>query len=443
MVLLHLLHELGTVHGWRLTVAHFNHQLRGRSSDADEQLVRRTAKKLGLPWVRGSADVRQAARKQRVSVEMAARRLRHDFLARAAARRKIRAIALAHHADDQIELFFLRLFRGTGSEGLGGMKWRAPSPATGRRPAPSRRSQPLLQPELVRPLLGVAKADLEAFARKHKVPFREDASNARLDIQRNRIRHELLPLLRRKYQPALERTVTRLMEIAGAESDLITRLASEWWKRKRRVSLAKLPVAVQRRCLQLQLLKHGLPAEYELVERLRLFPGRKITLSPRHTAVFTLRGGLRLQATSAERASGFRRFGPKDRLKLDLQAGRGRGRIAFGGLKISWRIDARRAAVVPKPRFGREEFDADRVGARLVLRHWVPGDRFQPIGMPTPVKLQDLFTNLKIPQAERHTLVVLSKEGGELVWVERVRISERFKLRRGTVRKLKWEWKRL
>ena len=89
MVLLHLLHELAEMNGWKLTVAHFNHQLRGRSSDADERLVRRTAEKLKLPFVCGRADVRKFASLEKLSIEMAARRLRHDFFAQSALARRI------------------------------------------------------------------------------------------------------------------------------------------------------------------------------------------------------------------------------------------------------------------------------------------------------------------------------------------------------------------
>ena len=133
MVLLHLLQGLAAKQGWKLTVAHFNHQLRGRSSDADEELVRQTAAGLGLAWVHGAANVQQEAGRRKVSVEMAARRLRHEFLARVARRLRIPTVALAHHGDDQAELFFLRLLRGAGGEGLAGMKWRNSSPTARTR----------------------------------------------------------------------------------------------------------------------------------------------------------------------------------------------------------------------------------------------------------------------------------------------------------------------
>jgi tRNA(Ile)-lysidine synthase len=102
IVMLNLLHRLSTTHRWKLTVAHFNHQLRGAASDADEQLARKTARKLRLPFVAGCGDVQEFARKSGLSVEMAARKLRHDFLAATAAKLGIPTVALAHHADDHV-----------------------------------------------------------------------------------------------------------------------------------------------------------------------------------------------------------------------------------------------------------------------------------------------------------------------------------------------------
>src|SRR5258706_520992 len=156
VVLLHLLHTLAAKHEWKLTVAHFNHQLRGRDSNADERFASATAARLKLPCVAGRADVRAHAKERGLSIEMAARELRHDFLARTAKQLRLSTIALAHHADDQVELFFLRLLRGTGNEGLAGMKWRAPSPADSTL-------------ELIRPLLDVSHAELEQYADVNRI----------------------------------------------------------------------------------------------------------------------------------------------------------------------------------------------------------------------------------------------------------------------------------
>jgi tRNA(Ile)-lysidine synthase len=153
MVLLDVFRDLSLKYSWQLTIAHLNHQLRGRSSDADEQLVLRTARRFGLPFVSERTDVKKFAKAQKLSIEMAGRKVRHEFLARTAKRLRIGTIALAHHADDQRELFFLRLLRGSGSEGLAGMKWRSPSPA-------------ISKVELIRPFHEQPKAALLNYARE-------------------------------------------------------------------------------------------------------------------------------------------------------------------------------------------------------------------------------------------------------------------------------------
>ena len=215
MVLLHVLARLAKAHQWKLVVAHFNHQLRGRSSAADERLVKRTATRLRLKFHAGRGDVKSLSQTNGVSIEMAARELRHAFLAKTARQARCRVIATAHHADDQVELFFLRLLRGAGGEGLAGMKWKADSPADRRL-------------RLVRPLLNVDKAALAEYAKCVGIAFREDASNRSADILRNRVRLELLPLLRRRFNPAVDKSISRLMEIVSAEAEVVTALSEKW-----------------------------------------------------------------------------------------------------------------------------------------------------------------------------------------------------------------------
>jgi tRNA(Ile)-lysidine synthase len=420
MVLLRLLYELSAAAGWKLTVAHFNHQLRGRSSDADERRVRETAASLGLAVVVGRGNVKAFARKSGASIEMAARELRHEFFARTARRLKIRTVALAHHADDQVELFFLRLLRGAGGEGLAGMKWLAPSPVV-----------PAIQ--LVRPLLDVSKSELEEFSREHKIRFRQDASNATLDILRNRIRHELLPLLRACYQPGLPKTVLRLMEIVGAEAGFVADAARAWLARKRRPAFSRLAVSVQRRCLQLQLRRLNVPADFQTIQLLREVPNHPVSIGP---AVSIFRDEAGVVHARAHPLVAF------NANQLGIALGAGAGEAVFDGVRFRWRVDSsKRRGRSRAPRC--ECFDADETGPNILLRHWRPGDRFQPIGMAAPVKLQDWFTNRKVPRTERHRLVVAATAGGEIFWAEGQRIAERFKLTPRTKRCLIWRWRRL
>jgi tRNA(Ile)-lysidine synthase len=426
MVLLAVLHALSQTRRWRLTIAHLNHKLRGRRSDADELLVRRTGQRLGLPVIFEHAEVRQFAQVHKVSIEMAARAMRHEFLARTARAQGISRIALAHHADDQIEPFFLRLLRGSGSEGLAGMAWSNPSPANRRL-------------TLVRPLLDLSRQELRDYAMANHIAFREDASNAALDFQRNRVRQELLPLLRKHYQPALEKIALRQIKILSAETEFISDCARVWLvaaKRARRHrkpgnSFTRLPLALQRRCIHMQLIDSVVRPEFHLVEHLRLKPGQRVSVSPTITAVRDEAGIVHIEKTRQVAFTG-------ESHTLDLGEA---GRAQWDGLKLAWQIKPVRGKV----QFAEncEYFDADRVGTSVTLRHWQPGDRFQPIGMESALKLQDFFTNQRIPRQLRHELTVAAAAQGEIFWVEGQRISERFKLTNHTIRRLHWAWERL
>ena len=435
MVLLHALEKLAGRHKWKIFVAHFNHQLRGRASDADEKLVRLTAAKMKLPVAVERADVRRFAKESKLSIETAARKLRHAFFARVARAQKIKVAAVAHHADDQVELFFLRLLRGAGGEGLAGMKWRSPSPADRTIP-------------IVRPLLDFSKAELSVFARENKIRFRHDATNFSSGFLRNRIRNELLPLLREKYQPGVDKTVLRLMEITGAESEFVGNVASGLRldlvrPRAERHNFEKLPLAVQRRVLQSQLPGLGVAADFVLIESLRQSANVFVSVGAKMSVARNEFGEIKL------------RTGSKPEFREEELAVRLTGRtreVVFGGVKFRWgkhfagdgetiRKSKNQRLLASSPANTRREiFDADKVGGKILLRHWCAGDRFQPIGLKSPAKLQDLFTNAKIPRERRRDLVLAETIRGEIFWVEGLRISEHFKLTPGTKRQLVWNF---
>ncbi len=420
MVLLEVLHRLAAAASWRLEVAHFNHQLRGRASRADQALVERTARRLGLECRVGSGDVRGHARARGMSLEMAARELRHAFLASAAREAGAVKIALAHHADDQVETFLLRVLRGSGSEGLAGMKWKAPSPADPER-------------QLIRPLLAETRATLRAFARAAGVAFREDLSNRRADTVRNVLRRRVVPVLRR-LQPALAVTVPRLMGGLADEADYLLEVARQWLVR-RRPAFGRLHPAVQRRVLQLQLRARGVEPDFETIERLRTAPGSPTTAPGGVVVRRTASGQVRVAPPPTPAFSGAER-------RLDLATAA--GAAEFAGVCFRWRLRTRRAGrplrISPLPE--RELLDAEQVGSTVVLRHWRPGDRFQPLGLPAPAKLQDLFVNARVPRPERHRRVVATRADGLVFWVEGLRPGEAVRLRPTSRRVLEWRWAR-
>lgn len=416
MVLLQLLSSLAPKHGWRLFVAHFNHRLRARSSDADQRLVERYVDQLGLRCVSGAKDVKAIALKTNVSVEMAARTCRHDFLARTARRLRCSSIAMAHHEDDNVELFFIRLFRGSGDEGLGGMRWSRPS--TGNAAV-----------QLVRPLLDCTKAEIRQWADHHRIPYREDASNRSIEFRRNKIRLQLLPLLRDQFQPSLNRVVARVSDIAAGNADFVTEAADVWLK-KREPAFEKVHPAVQRRVMIAQLISLGIPPEFGLAEFLRLNPNRRASAGRSQFISRQTDGTVRLEESPRGQAT-------VEPLAIHLGT---KGGVAFGNWSFTWEIfeDVRG---IPTRQPGQEIFDADRVGPVIVLRCWQAGDRFQPSGLFCSVKLQDLFTNAKVSKDERRQLAIGCTAAGELFWVERLRIAEPFKVTSATKRRLLWRWK--
>jgi tRNA(Ile)-lysidine synthase len=287
---------------------------------------------------------------------------------------------------------------------------------------------------LVRPLLDLSKTELEQYARENNVRYREDATNLAPDFLRNRIRHELLPLLRKHYQPALDKTVLRLMEIVGAESDFVEDIAQTWFRREGH-EFDIIPPAIQRQVLKLQLVALGIVTDFDLIESLRQSANQAVTVFANISVSRDEKGNVSLREHQAPKFNAH---------ELAVELNRP-GMVVFEGVKLRWQLKARSETqerfIRLAKKSGMEFFDAGRIGREILLRHWRMGDRFQPIGLKTPSKLQDLFTNQKIPREQRHKLVV-AETGGRIFWVEGLRISENFKLTPQTKRQLVWQWRR-
>ena len=233
-----LLHWLVNLGYKKLIVCHLNHQLRGRSSLADARFVEKITLRYQAEFELESVNVRAFATKQKMSVETAARDSRYSFFAKVAKRRRCHTIFLAHHADDLVETFLINLFRGAGSAGLAAMR------------EVSTRCIDEVGLTIVRPFLGVWRKEIDNYMRKHRLTFREDASNKNLNPLRNRIRHRVIPylekILGRNIRPAIWRAAT----IAGEEEAWIDSQLPD--SSDIELSVAKLralPVALQRRAI--------------------------------------------------------------------------------------------------------------------------------------------------------------------------------------------------
>jgi tRNA(Ile)-lysidine synthase len=256
-----LLHLLAT-RGHRLIVCHLDHALRAGSRE-DALFVEKLAARLDCECIVRKENIAVRAKRMKCSIETAAREARYAFFAKIAKARGVRRVFLAHHADDQVETFLFNLLRGSGAVGLGAMR------------ASSMRGNL----EIVRPLLGVWREEIDAYIAEHRLEFCEDASNADRRHTRNRVRHEIVPMLAQAFGREVRGAVLRSAEILREEDAFLSALPEMAMAEAVQLSateMRELPVAIQRRVLLAWLRARGV-AEigFDEVERVRsLLAGR-------------------------------------------------------------------------------------------------------------------------------------------------------------------------
>lgn len=221
----------------QLVVCHLDHALRP-DSEADAWFVAELAGQYGLPFEADRVDVAALAQDRGLSIEAAAREARFEFFAQVARAHWIPRVVLAHHADDQVETLLLNLFRGSGRTGLTAMQPVAVREVYGARL------------ELHRPLLGVWRDEIAAYARKHRLKFHEDESNADPRFTRNRVRHELLPAIEKTFDRDVKRALWRTASVLAAEEDYLSTQTPRTSAEPLDVAdLKALPVALRRRAI--------------------------------------------------------------------------------------------------------------------------------------------------------------------------------------------------
>ena len=256
-----LLHRLTNLGYRRLILCHLDHRLRGRAGKADAQFVKRLAAKMKLECEIAKTDVAGLARKSKQSIETAGRTARYGFFARIARRRRCRTIFLAHHADDLVETFLLNLFRGAGPTGFGSMRQIATRKVDG------------VELEVVRPLLGVWRTEIDAYLRTHRLKFRDDATNETLGPVRNRMRGRIIPYIEKQLGRNVRKAIWRAAIIAADETEWLAELAGSLQPEGNELAVKALraqPRALQRRLIQQWLQSRGVvDLDFETIERVR------------------------------------------------------------------------------------------------------------------------------------------------------------------------------
>lgn len=422
----------------RLTVGHVHHGIRGAEADADAAFVKRLARELRLPFCSRQVDVPALARAGGLSLEMAAREARYSAFRDMAGELAIDAVATGHTLDDQAETLLLRLLRGTGPHGLRGIHARTT----------------LHDLTVIRPLLEVRRADLRDWLRCEGHPWREDASNQDTDMQRNRLRAEVMPALRGAFGEGSIAALARTARLFAAEADWLGPLETEALaacsapapppgdrsdltdpsdpaglpRTVARIpaldagALQQLPAALQRRVLTRWLHDAGLTAACASLERIRELLG-----STAGTRSAPLEGGgtvVRVYDRLYARAPDAP--GPATPFEVVL-ALPGATAIEGAGLLVSAEFDqgyTRQcppgAGVLPAEAW----FSAERIGdAPLILRSRRPGDRIRPLGLGGTQRLQDILVDAKLPVARRDAVPLLTCRN-DIIWVAGYQIAD-------------------
>ncbi|MBI2165834.1 MAG: tRNA lysidine(34) synthetase TilS [Chloroflexi bacterium] len=429
LCLLHLLDGLKEALKISLAVAHLDHSLRPESPQ-EAAFVLDAARRLGLEAFVERADVASYRRANRLSLEDAARRLRYDFLARTAHRIGAHAVAVAHTADDQAETVLMNILRGAGLRGLKGM-----SAVSQYRTGQDR------QVTLVRPLLGVRRSDTEEFCRLAGLSPVIDPSNLSLAIVRNRIRWQVLPVLR-ELNPNVNEALLRLASSAGDDASFIEAAVDQEWRRLARqdegaITIDRAGLRQIHRSLQRHLLRRAFEVLTGSAEGLELSHMESMACLARGTERYTLD----LPCNSIFEAEGphvvLRHKGP---LREQAKVFREQHPIAVPGETAleGWRV---RCDLVPPDAAGQSSeyvsyLDYEALDGSLAVRGRRRGDRFQPLGMEQTKRLQDFLVDQKVPASVRDGVPLLVSPRG-IAWVVGYRIAHWARIRPETGRVLR------
>jgi len=427
MVLLHLLQTWQQYFSLKIGVAHFNHQLRGESAEADAAFVKKVAQMHNLPVFFGSGDVREFAKKNKYSIEEAARELREKFLVECAEDNGFELNATGHQLNDQAETLLMRMISGTGVEGFAGIR--------------------VQRGKFIRPLLFAERKIIEKHAEAHNIEFREDPSNEDISFDRNRVRHRLMPFLEKEFhltnlQPFLRTGLIVQDWLSAIEGQVAEVLENEL--KMTGQNKIRLGIETYKRYfsgIQIQIVNH-------ILNRLTNKPGRILFnrfQSFNQWVNKTSEGGNFLLSNQVvvERVHShllFKKQSRKTRFYRifdELYPG-----AQFNSPELNFQL--RINLVDGSPRISGnpniELLDAENIKFPLILRNWRPGDRFQPLGMKFSKKISDFLTDEKHLFLPKKQMLVL-ESAGEIIYVVKNRISERYKVTNQSMKILKIEIK--
>ena len=439
VALLHALFLIAPRFSLKLGVAHLNHCLRQNDSDRDAQFVEVLAKKHDLPFHTQKKDVRKYRIENKLSLEEAARRVRYAFFNNVADKMQYNKIAVGHHSDDNAELILMNLFRGSGTQGLSGMP-------------------PVRDLRIIRPLIKLNRSEIIDFLNQNKLEYVSDASNSDTKYFRNRVRHDLIPLLKTAYNPKISETLNRLSQIIRSEEEWIDDVVHPFYEKTvmdvqenyiiLSVSmLNQYHPALQRRIIRMTIEKIkgdlrrirfvNISSAIGLLDKNSAYgkidlPDR-IRIQRDQDALYVFKEKRMLRDISEK-------VDHSDMFTFEYQIEKP-GSVCIREIGATIKFTEMRMEKVPDYRYAGQHtsfFDKDSLSFPMVIRNFRPGDAFKPLGAGGTQKLKKYFIDKKVPRDERLKCPILLSRG-RIIWVVGHRIDESVKVMPSTRNLLKVE----
>lgn len=404
--------------GYKFAIAHCNFQLRGEEANGDEAFVKELGTKYKVEVYSVQFNTKEYAEQNKLSIQLAARELRYNWFEEIRKEHKLELIATAHHLNDNIETIVYNLAKGTGIHGLRGI--------------------PNRQGNIVRPILFASREEIEAYAKENNLAFREDSSNASDKYTRNKIRHNIIPLLK-EINPSLEKTLSEKIELLSEIEELYERRQR---KESKQLFLPRggdvyIPI------LKLKKTAHASTILYEYLKDYGFTPAQVEDI----LSVIDEAPGKQF-ITEQARVIKDRRFfivtklPEQDVTVVQINEGEEKVRITNYELQIEYNAkltsDLGHSTSDKKHRTSNiEHIDRSALSFPLLLRKWKAGDYFYPIGMGMKKKkVKKFLTDIKLPLNEKENVWVL-ESNQKIVWVVGYRLDERFKVEGKTEKVLK------
>jgi tRNA(Ile)-lysidine synthase len=416
--LLHILHKLKEEFNLTLYVAHVNHCLRGEESDKDEDFVKEFCRNLDIECFSRRINVNRLAEEKGLSTESAAREARYEFFEELLKKLGAQKIALAHNANDQAETVLMRIMRGTGMEGIVGIK-------------------AVRGNIFIRPIINIKRESIEKYCKDNELLPRIDKTNLENIYTRNKIRLELIPYIKENFNSDIVTILNRLADTISIDNFYLEKLASEKFKSYCKVNDNKVIIdknafgeheAVITRILRQALneLKGNLYNVekihiYDLINLQKSGTGKRITL-PNNVVGYNNYKNIELSIGKAYEDSEEKEYN----LSLNEE-----NYIEAFNLRVSMRLIKNHEKIDFKEKPQVKYFDFNKIMGSIRLRTRRNGDWFTPFGMKGSKKLKDFFMDLKIPQEERNRIPLICF-GEHIAWIVGYRISENYKIDKTT-----------